>query len=410
MKIKEVIEQTGLTDKAIRLYINNSLVAPSIEESYSGRKSINFSDSDVERLKNIALLRKADFSIADIKDMISDEDSVRKVIDSFIEEKEKSIRIDTEIINAIKKLNGERLSFETLCEVLAGTTTEKEVPPGDVQYSKREKIIKSVFKIFGIINLIVFIGFIIFAFVLIKIEHRFIHFEENWLFALLLAYGGLVIGVVLSILLIRLSNVKVIIKNHLGKISAVSISLILVLMISIPWSVIYSATVVAGVITSKTEKEENYLQLDDFVERQKSDVFPNAIPVQAERVKYYYRYYSAFLEYKFDIFAEWTLPRNVFKDVVKSKLYYFEKVPVTINKEYNDITYELQLKEREVASKGDWNLIYYEDSDAGREWESDEGGYHIVIFAYNEKTKTVRYIDSESDYGGYEPYYVSLEW
>ena len=89
---------------------------------------------------------------------------------------------------------------------------------------------------------------------MIKIEHRFIHFEENWLFALLLAYGGLVIGVVLSILLIRLSNVKVIIKNHLGKISAVSISLILVLMISIPWSVIYSATVVAGVITSKTEK------------------------------------------------------------------------------------------------------------------------------------------------------------
>ena len=65
MKIKDVIEQTGLTDKAIRLYISNGLVAPSIEENYSGRKSIDFSEENVERLKNVALLRKAGFSIAD---------------------------------------------------------------------------------------------------------------------------------------------------------------------------------------------------------------------------------------------------------------------------------------------------------------------------------------------------------
>ena len=63
MKIKEVIKKTELTDKAIRLYIDNGLVAPSIDESYSGRKSIDFSDDDVERLSNIALLRKAGFSI-----------------------------------------------------------------------------------------------------------------------------------------------------------------------------------------------------------------------------------------------------------------------------------------------------------------------------------------------------------
>ena len=63
MKIKHVMEKTGLTDRAIRLYIENELVKPEYDESYNGRKSIDFSENDVEQLKNIALLRKADFSI-----------------------------------------------------------------------------------------------------------------------------------------------------------------------------------------------------------------------------------------------------------------------------------------------------------------------------------------------------------
>ena len=76
MKIKEVIEKTGLTDRAIRLYIDEGLTAPSIEESYSGRKKIEVSESDVERLKNVAILRKAGFSISDIKSIADDSENV----------------------------------------------------------------------------------------------------------------------------------------------------------------------------------------------------------------------------------------------------------------------------------------------------------------------------------------------
>ena len=36
MKMKEVLAQTGLTDRAVRLYIDNGLIAPDIEENYSG--------------------------------------------------------------------------------------------------------------------------------------------------------------------------------------------------------------------------------------------------------------------------------------------------------------------------------------------------------------------------------------
>jgi DNA-binding transcriptional MerR regulator len=51
MKIKEVIAQTDLTDRAIRLYIENGLVSPSFNENYKGRKNIDFSQEDVENLK-----------------------------------------------------------------------------------------------------------------------------------------------------------------------------------------------------------------------------------------------------------------------------------------------------------------------------------------------------------------------
>ena len=67
MKVKDVLERTGLTDRAVRLYIANGLVAPECSRSYTGRNNYEFSEADVEVLKRIALLRKADFSIEQIK-------------------------------------------------------------------------------------------------------------------------------------------------------------------------------------------------------------------------------------------------------------------------------------------------------------------------------------------------------
>ena len=67
MKMKEVLEQTDLTDRAVRLYMENGLVSPSCSENYAGRKNIEFSEEDVDKLNNIATLRKAGFSISEIK-------------------------------------------------------------------------------------------------------------------------------------------------------------------------------------------------------------------------------------------------------------------------------------------------------------------------------------------------------
>ena len=65
MRIKEVSEKTGLTEKAIRLYVENGLIYPQVEEGLY-RKSYTFSEANVRELEEISVFRKAGFSIFEI--------------------------------------------------------------------------------------------------------------------------------------------------------------------------------------------------------------------------------------------------------------------------------------------------------------------------------------------------------
>lgn len=70
-KMKDVCQMTGLTEKAIRLYVEQKLVEPEIEDGVH-RKSYFFHENDIERLKDIAALRTDGFALADIKMMLED--------------------------------------------------------------------------------------------------------------------------------------------------------------------------------------------------------------------------------------------------------------------------------------------------------------------------------------------------
>ena len=107
MKIKQVIKETGLTDRAIRLYIENELVKPECDENYNGRKSIEFSETDVENLKNIALLRKADFSIQEIKALQMGGETAQNTIKEYINRTNEKIKFNSEIIEKIGTLADE---------------------------------------------------------------------------------------------------------------------------------------------------------------------------------------------------------------------------------------------------------------------------------------------------------------
>lgn len=85
-KMKEVCQKTGLTEKTVRFYVEQKLVDAKIELGLH-YKSYSFDDWDIQRLKDIAVLREAEFSVADIRQMLQEPSS----IPGMIAEKEKYI-------------------------------------------------------------------------------------------------------------------------------------------------------------------------------------------------------------------------------------------------------------------------------------------------------------------------------
>lgn len=85
-KMKEVCEAVGLTEKTVRFYVEQGLVEPKVERGLHYR-SYTFTEVDIQRLRDIAALRSADFSVMEIRKMLENPDS----IPGIVAEKEKSL-------------------------------------------------------------------------------------------------------------------------------------------------------------------------------------------------------------------------------------------------------------------------------------------------------------------------------
>lgn len=69
MKMKEILEKSGLTERAVRLYVQRGLLTPKTSWK-NGRDYLEFSCADLQRLKEIGLLRRMGFSLEQIAQMI----------------------------------------------------------------------------------------------------------------------------------------------------------------------------------------------------------------------------------------------------------------------------------------------------------------------------------------------------
>jgi len=98
-KMKDVCQMTGLTEKAIRLYMEQKLVTPRVEDGIH-RKAYFFDEKDVERLKDIAALRSAGFALADIKMMLDDPANISRLV----EEKEALLAMEIEQKKSVQEV------------------------------------------------------------------------------------------------------------------------------------------------------------------------------------------------------------------------------------------------------------------------------------------------------------------
>lgn len=81
MKIKEVCKKTGLTDRAIRFYIEKGLLTTDAR-LVNGRINRDYTKDDILLLQDISTLRKAGFSIQDILDMQNSARDINDIIEA----------------------------------------------------------------------------------------------------------------------------------------------------------------------------------------------------------------------------------------------------------------------------------------------------------------------------------------
>lgn len=107
MKISEVIKETGLTRKAIYYYEEIGLINPCKEDDRSYR---DYSDGDVERLKQIRALRLLDVSLSKIKNIFDTPTAFNDVM----EEQLKIIKEKVQLLNENEKVIKSLLEHNTL--------------------------------------------------------------------------------------------------------------------------------------------------------------------------------------------------------------------------------------------------------------------------------------------------------
>lgn len=439
MKIKEAIERTGLTDRAIRLYIDNGLFTPSIEESFSGRKSIEFSESDIERLNNIAMLRKAGFSIADIKNII-DKTETEEVIKKYIEEAKAEINHKTIIVEKLKNISfNEEVTIETICASLSATVEKNEIPLEDLDLTVKEKVKKAVLIIFASLLLLFSVVFLIMICEII-FDFRFIRFDPDML-AFLCVHSCWLFLIALSILVLWRSTGKRFIKINRGKakrITAVLVGISIIGCIALTPFSIFLAAFCPSPFYSQTADIENYMEFDDVLDSEFNsdysnypiyDIFPQKIPLSAkitshypynpkvpDTTKYYYKLTSCpGCNYgTYDICAEWVLSDDEYERAKKSLPgdICLENDLFTISQlETNEEHKEYLINQRKenngyrIETRGNWTVIYYINE--------EKMGCSYLIGAYNDTEQKMRYIASSCcGHDEFEngPYYQNLDW
>lgn len=395
MKIKTVCEITGLTSRAIRVYIDEKLIDPRFSENYLGRRSFDFSEDDIIALKNIAVLRKYGFSIDDIRKILLDTQNSIEVIESVKCRTHDQLEEYSERLNALSCLEENKAySFSELSEVLSRTETDAKTPIDS------GTILKGIVRIFKSIAIFIAV-WLPFALCLFSICLDLTTY----------AYPKLSVKFILLTVLTLIPSISFLAlsKTNLNCKKTIKIIVLCFCIVSVPFSFIFPFGIVKR---SETSDFRNYRKFDPDCLASRDDIFQELFPqwpnyfenVKNEHgefetvyldAKYYYQFFYG-MDYTFDIYAEWPLNDEEFvTEVIRVKEVFEKRAP------YVEIT------------KGDYScLIMYEVYNVtDKPFEKVTDNYTYYIFAYNEKTNTVRYIYCSSlENGVDQPYYLQLDW
>lgn len=132
MQIKEISELTGLTKRTIRYYEEEGLFSPSTERK-NGRVCRDYSKEDVDMLLVISSLRKALFSIDEIKTMVESPQEIAHILPQHIIKLELEHTALENLIAVIKDIPPQEVSsVVALSHALSPETRSLPLPPADI--------------------------------------------------------------------------------------------------------------------------------------------------------------------------------------------------------------------------------------------------------------------------------------
>lgn len=387
MKIKAVCEATGLTDRTVRYYIEEELISPVYTENYLGRKTFDFSESDIQQLNDIAVLRKFGFSIAEIKEMILYPKYIIRIAKELQIRKQSSVHEEQSLLATLSRLDtSHNYTVSELAAFLSAPVREATLPVEDLNPNPFRLILSFIKK--TIIFLITWLPVALAAKGIFDYYRRYQYPVVNGNTFIVLA---ILILPTISILLVSKFRNKL-----LAKRIVISVLLILCVLIT---PINYFLAINAFSI-STTSNHHNYRRFDSnsFVDRDSvvQDLFP-AWPEYSD-TEYYYYYSEGLFGNTCDIYAEWSLDADDFSAEVSRVQVLFTSKATTENA-LNSIT----------VQRGKYNcIILYSGSPP---FESATEDYSYYIFGYDENSRRVRYIHCYSQVNGADqPYYLSLEW
>lgn len=396
MKIKAVCELTGLTARTVRVYIDEQLIVLEFTENYLGRRSFEFSQSDIAALQNIATLRKYGFSIDEIRNILLDSQTSIAIIENVKQRTQIQADEYRERLKALSRVESlKAYSVEELSEILLQGEAEIQFPV-ELPKLNVKRIVKS-----AVIFLIVWLPFVLVIGGIINDITTY-------------AYPKISITNVILTLFTLIPSISILVTTKFKpNIKRIVKRIILCLcIIAIPFSLIMPY----GIVTrSETTDFRNYRDFDPDCLATRNKVFNEVFPMWPhyfENVKnedgeweaiyldakYYYRFFYG-MDYTYDIYAEWPLEADKFGEEV-------QRVKGVFGKAIADNTYGYKFVEIE---KGEYTcLILYSGDEP---FQKATNNYQYLIFAYSETTNSVRYIYCDSlENGADQPYYLQLDW
>lgn len=128
MKIGDVARETGLTEKAIRIYVEQGLVKPTVTQS-THRNSYDFSRENVHELERISIFRKAGFSLFEISVIQQEPHRLPELLECKRQSMEADLDSQRSVQEALDRLQSSQIGNpEEVAEALRHAVANRKEP------------------------------------------------------------------------------------------------------------------------------------------------------------------------------------------------------------------------------------------------------------------------------------------